>query len=145
MPGERHPPPTSPFHPPSAWALKRCGVKELESAGLNRSAQGHPNLPLIRLDLNSQALGWSRQAGGGLLGGGFLAHNFQSMVQGAHRKSHPRARAQPLLTWLLFDAVFVSSLDFPAAAWDPSSVRLFVVVATGKHPQTRKPCLYGKG
>lgn len=42
------------------------------------------------------------------------------------------------------DAVFVSSLDFPAAAWDPSSIRLFVV-ATGKHPQTPKPCLYGKG
>lgn len=35
-------------------------------------------------------------------------------------------------------------LIFPAAAWDPSSIRLFVV-ATGKHPQTPKPCLFGEG
>lgn len=44
MPGERCRPP-SPFHPPSAWTLKQCRVKEMENTGLNRSAQGQPQPP----------------------------------------------------------------------------------------------------
>lgn len=141
-----HEPTLTPLHHfthPRHELWSNAGWRSWKTLAWTAALRGNLNLHLSCLDLTSQAATWSRRAGG-VCAGGVLAHNFQSVVQGAHRKSRPRTRAQPLFTWLLFDAVFVSSLHLPPAAGDPSSMQLFVF-ATGKNLQPRKICLWGKG